>query len=76
MSLAGSIDQRERETEVEVKFAGFLDFLNAYVWSPEIKIGELDIFYLLSNHDKKDFSCTEVQVLSMAEEKAARGKSS
>ena len=67
MSLAGSIDQRERETEVEDKFAGFLDFLNEYVWSPEIKIGELDIFYLLSSHDKKDFSCTEVQVLNMKE---------
>ena len=67
MSLAGSIDQRERETEVEAKFVGFLDFLNAYVWSPEIKIGELDIFYLLSTHDKKDFSCTDVQVLDMAE---------
>ena len=60
MSLAGSIDQRERETEVEAKFASFLDFLNAYVWSPNIKIGELDIFYLLSTHNNKDFSCTDV----------------
>ena len=67
MSLAGSIDQRERETEVEAKFAGFLNFLNAYVWSPEIKIGELDIFYLLSTHNKKDFSCIDVQVLNMEE---------
>jgi hypothetical protein len=67
MSLAGSIDQRERETEVEDKFAGFLDFLNEHVWSPKIKIGELDIFYLLSSHDKKDFSCTDVQVLNMEE---------
>ena len=67
MSLAGSIDQRERETEVEAKFAAFLDFLNANVWSPEIKIGELDIFYLLSTHKKKDFSCIDVRVLNMAE---------
>ena len=67
MSLAGSIDQRERETGIQTKFADFLDFLNAYVWSPKIKIGELDIFYLLSTHDKKDFSCTDVQVLNMAE---------
>jgi len=67
MSLAGSIDQRERETGVEDKFAEFLDFLNEYVWSPKIRIGELDIFYLLSSHDKKDFSCTKVQVLNMAE---------
>jgi hypothetical protein len=67
ISLAGSIDQRERETEVEAKFADFLDFLNAHVWSPENKIGELDIYYLLSTHDKMNFSCTAVQVLDMAE---------
>jgi len=67
MSLAGSIDQRERETQIEGKFASFLDFLNAYVWSPESKIGELDIYYLLSTHDKKDFSCADVRVLNLAE---------
>jgi hypothetical protein len=67
MSLAGSIDQRERETDVEARFAGFLDFLNEFVWSPGIKIGELDIYYLLSNHRDKDFSCKDVKVLSLAE---------
>lgn len=67
MSLAGSIDQRERETGVEEKFADFLNFLNEYVWSPKIKIGELDIFYLLSSHDKHDFSCKNVRVLNMKE---------
>ena len=46
MSLAGSIDQRERETDIEIKFAEFLHFLNKYVWSPDIKIGELDLLYL------------------------------
>ncbi|MDX1775252.1 MAG: hypothetical protein R3297_01585 [Desulfobulbales bacterium] len=74
MSLAGSIDQRERETEVEAKFSGFLDFLNAYVWSPEIKIGELDIFYLLSSHSPEDFTCNDVRVLSMAETGAMKLK--
>ena len=67
MSLAGSIDQRERETQVKEKFGEFLNFLNAYVWSPDIKIGELDIFYLLSTHNKKDFSCHDVKVLNMDE---------
>lgn len=67
MSLAGSIDQRERETKVKEKFAEFLIFLNAYVWSPDIRIGELDIFYLLSTHNKKDFSCQDVKVLNMDE---------
>jgi hypothetical protein len=67
MSLAGSIDQRERETDIEIKFADFLHFLNKYVWSPDIKIGELDLFYLLSHHEPKQFSCTDVRVLSEAQ---------
>jgi hypothetical protein len=67
MSLAGSIDQRERETDIEIKFADFLHFLNKYVWSPDIKIGELDLFYLLSHHEPEQFSCTDVRVLSEAQ---------
>jgi len=67
MSLAGSIDQRERETDIETKFAEFLHFLNKYVWSPGIKIGELDLYYLLSHHEPKQFSCTDVKVLSEAQ---------
>ncbi len=63
MSLAGSIDQRERETGIEEKFAQFLTFLNNYVWSKNLKIGEHDIVYLLSNHHSSDFSCTDVQVV-------------
>jgi len=63
MGLAGSIDQRERETDIENKFATFLNFLNQYVWSPQLKIGELDIAYLHSRHDSNDFSCSEVAVI-------------
>jgi hypothetical protein len=63
MGLAGSIDQRERETDIENKFSAFLNFLNQYVWSPQLKIGELDIAYLASHHDAADFSCTHVEVL-------------
>lgn len=63
MGLAGSIDQRERETDIENKFATFLNFLNQYVWSPQLKIGELDIAYLHSRHDAHDFSCSEVAVI-------------
>ena len=64
MNLAGSIDQRERETSIETKFAEFLDFLNNYVWSPDIRIGELDLLYLLSHHEPESFSCTDVKVLT------------
>ncbi len=69
MSLAGSIDQRERESRIEKKFADFLAFLNEYVWSSSLKIGELDVCYLFSKHSQLDFSCTEVKVLG--EEEAA-----
>nr|WP_321465226.1 hypothetical protein [uncultured Desulfobulbus sp.] len=64
MGLAGSIDQRERETKIAEKFLDFLRFLNAYVWSPGYKIGDLDIRYLYSVHRAEDFSCESVKVLS------------
>jgi len=64
MGLAGSIDQRERETKIAEKFLDFLNFLNAFVWSPDYRIGELDIRYLYSTHNPKDFSCNTVKVLS------------
>ncbi len=64
MNLAGSIDQRERETEIEQKFSNFLHFLNDYVWSTNLKIGEHDIVYLYSQHTEEDFRCTDVQLLT------------
>ncbi len=67
MNLAGLIDQRERETQIEQKFSDFITFLNVHVWSPSLKIGDLNINYLFSKHLKKDFSCESVEVLSEAE---------
>ncbi len=64
MNLAGSIDQRERETGIEEKFSNFLHFLNDYVWSKNLKIGEHDIVYLYSQHAEDSFCCTNVMVLS------------
>ena len=69
MTLAGSIDQRERETKIESKFSAFLAFLNGYVWSPNLKIGELDPIYLHSSHSEEDYSCNKVDVLSPAQAK-------
>lgn len=63
MNLAASINQRENETEIEVKFSSFLSFLNEYVWSPKQKIGEHDIVYLLSRHAEDDFRCMDVKVM-------------
>ena len=70
MYLAGSIDQRERETDVERKFSQFLDFLNQHVWSKKFRIGELESVYLLSSHDADTFACTTVKVIDRA---SARG---
>lgn len=64
MNLAGAIDQRERETDIENKFNTFLEFLNRNVWSPRRKIGELESAYLLSRHDPDDFRCLDVQVIA------------
>jgi len=69
MNLAGSIDQRERETIIEEKFSTFLHFLNDYVWSDSLKIGEHDIVYLLSTHAQEDFCCTDVKILAPEEAK-------
>ncbi|MFT6987107.1 MAG: hypothetical protein ACJAT7_002960 [Psychromonas sp.] len=67
MTLAGSIDQRERETNIENKFSDFLSFLNGYVWSPNLKIGELDSIYLYSTHRSEDYCCTNVALLTPEE---------
>ncbi len=67
MNLAGTIDQRERETDIEAKFASFLHFLNRYVWAKESTIGELDVVYVLSEHDPDDFSCRSTTILSREE---------
>jgi hypothetical protein len=75
MSLAGSIDQRERETKIEEKFSLFLDFLNDYVWSRRQKIGELEIVYLLSHHNPEDFSCHDVQVIGLEQARDAKPES-
>lgn len=63
MNLAGSIDQRERETNIEQKFSDFLSFLNEHVWSPSMKIGELEIAYLVSRHEPQAFACIDVRVV-------------
>ncbi len=72
MGLAGSIDQRERETGIEQQFADFLGFLNQHVWSSSLKIGDLEMSYLFSRHNPGDFSCSSVTVLSPAEARATR----
>ncbi len=74
MSLAGSIDQRERETDIENKFAQFLEFLNEHVWSRDLKIGELEIAYLLSEHDPDTFACTKVKLAGVQDVQKTKRK--
>ncbi|GAB6191628.1 hypothetical protein [Desulfocastanea catecholica] len=77
MNLAGSIDQRERETGIEEKFSNFLHFLNDYVWSKNLKIGEHDIAYLYSQHSEETFCCNSVKVLNEKQAKEVQlGKGS
>lgn len=70
MSLAGSIEQRERETNVSHNFAEFLNFLNENVWSANTLVGELEVSFLLSQHDPDTFACRDAKVISLEE---ARG---
>jgi hypothetical protein len=65
MNLAGAIDQRERETDIESRFSRFLSFLNDYVWSPKLRIGEHRPAYLLSEHHAEDYRCIGVRVIDM-----------
>lgn len=74
MNLAASIDQRERETEVEGKFGQFLDFLNEHVWSKKTRIGELEIVYLLSDHDPETFACAKVEIISREQARGVERK--
>lgn len=74
MSMAASIDQRERETDVESKFDQFLDFLNEHVWSRKNRIGELNVVYLLSEHDPETFVCTKVEVVEREKARAVARK--
>lgn len=74
MSLAGSIDQRERETGIESKFYEFLNFLNEKVWSQHSKIGELEVAYLFSQHDPDEFACQSVRVITPQEARAVERK--
>lgn len=67
MNLAGAIDQRERETDIEAKFARFLNFLNQHVWTKESKIGGLELVYVLSTHNSSDFSCEKIGFLNHKE---------
>lgn len=75
MNLAGSIDQRERETDIETHFSAFLDFLNKFVWSPVHKIGDLEIKYLHSQHHPDNFKCRQVTVISEKKAKALKPQS-
>ena len=67
MELAASIDQREKETKTDQKFADFLNFLNQNVWSKDTKIGEVIPTYILSRHDPDTFACESYDLLKPEE---------
>jgi hypothetical protein len=55
MLLAGLIDERERERNINEQSQQFNNFLDEHVWSGKRKKGETVRVYLLSTHDPKDF---------------------
>lgn len=72
MNLAGTIDQKERETDIEGKFSDFITFLNEFVWSPRFKIGDHEKVFLHSHHAPDDFACTQVEVLDAEQARAVQ----
>lgn len=64
MNLAASIDHREKETQNKSKSKKFVDFLSNYVLSQEIKKGETETVYVLSNHASDTFACTSFEILN------------
>lgn len=57
MTLAASIDRREREVGIEDQFRRFVDWLHERVWNPELLLGESRGTYLLSTHDPLTWAC-------------------
>lgn len=62
MKLSAAIHQRERESGVSDKFAGFIDFLNENVWTKTRRIGEVDEVSLVSTHNPEDYGAKSVRV--------------
>jgi hypothetical protein len=73
MSLAGSIEQREKETNNEEKSKKFNKFLDDYVFDKNAKIGATESVFVLSNHKATDFEAESYEILTK-EEKERRDR--
>lgn len=67
MTLAASIDRREREVGIEDQFKRFVNWLHERVWNPELLLGESRGTYLLSTHDPENWACHEARIVDEEE---------
>jgi hypothetical protein len=67
MNLAGSIEQREKETNNEEKFKKFMKFLDEHVLDKNTKIGELESVFVLSKHKNDNFEVESYEILTKKE---------
>lgn len=51
INLLAKIQEREREINIGKKYKEFLDFLNDYVYSSDLRHGEVEPIRLISTHD-------------------------
>lgn len=68
MSLAASIDRRQREVGIENQFRRFVDWLHERVWNPQLLLGETRGAFMISTHDPQTWAClTAVQIVNEEE---------
>lgn len=61
MSLAASVDRRQREIGIEDQFKRFVLWIRERVWDPELLADESDGAYLISTHDPDTWACIETK---------------
>lgn len=63
MTIAASIERREREVGIEDQFRRFVDWLHERVWNPDLLLGESRGMFLVSNHDPETWACTDAEIV-------------
>jgi len=63
MTLAASIERREREVGIENQFRRFVDWLHERVWNPDLLLGESRGVFMISDHDPETWACPNAQLV-------------
>lgn len=67
MKRIAAVDHRIRELKMKDNFKNFSDFLDNYVYSPDVKSGKLQEIYVLSTHNPDDNACLTTKIISKEE---------